>query len=83
MTEPSFPTWQWLVGWVSSVGVSIGYHIWSAGRRTGKIDAFLKESESLKTEMRDFRGEVSKMREAFAALTGKTINGANYRNEGD
>lgn len=75
--------WQAIIGQVIAIFGLVGGYIFHSGRKTERLDqqyrAFTKESEALKTEICEFRVEVGKMREAFAALTGKTINGADYR----
>lgn len=92
MVDPGITVWQAVVGQVIAIfGLVSGYVAHSTykakeeGRRTERMDqqyrAFTQESNELKLELRDFRAEVAKMREAFAALTGKTINGATYRGE--
>lgn len=85
MTDPGITIWQAVVTWVITIFGMVGGYIFHNGRRTERLDqqykAFTRESDALKTEIRDFRQEVAKMREAFAALTGKTINGAKYREE--
>jgi hypothetical protein len=77
-------SWQAILAFFGSSGFTVLWHTIfgkNKSKHTKEYVAFLQESKQLKEEMRDFRTEVSKMREAFAALTGKTINGIEYRGD--
>lgn len=75
-----------LLGFIGTLVVNFIVTTWIVAKKKGTTEqrdiTFIQEFELMRQEQRQMDDRMKKFEVAFAALTGKTINGTKYR-EGD
>ena len=67
------------LGAIVNIGITLIINSVTVGRKMQVLDTLVRDVEEVKRGVARNETEIGRVRENFAAATGKTINGKNYR----